>query len=507
VAKQRRPFAKGNPVLEKANAQAASFNAYDRPHDDLREFIARAERADEIVRIKGADWKLEMGTLAEIVNHARPEPPAILFEDVPGYPKGMRLLSGATNSSKRLAITLGLPVPKNPLDVVRAYRDRMKSHRPIAPKTVAKGPVFENVDRDGKVDVLKFPVPFLHEHDGGRYIGTDDLVIMRDPEDNWVNCATYRVMVQDKNHVSLWISPGKHGRQIREKYFRAGKPCPVLISCGHDPLLFLAGGNELKFGLSEYDYAGGHRGEPYEIVLSELHGLPMPAHAEIVLEGELIENVTAKEGPFGEFTGYYASSPSEQPVVEVKRVYYRNDPIIGIASPMRPPSDFSFSKCVMKAGMIWDEVERAGLSGVAGVWVHEFGGARMFNVIAIKQAYPGHARQAGLLAAGCQSASYLGRFVAVVDEDVDPTDLFDVMWAICTRCDPASDIDFVRRAWSGPLDPLLDKASSTNSRAIIDACRPFERLKDFPMVARASPELVQTVKEKFAGILGKIGCA
>ena len=100
--------------------------------------------------------------------------------------------------------------------------------------------------------------------------------------------------------------------------------------------------------------------------------------------------------------------------------------------------------------MIWDEVERAGLSGVAGVWVHEFGGARMFNVIAIKQAYPGHARQAGLLAAGCQSASYLGRFVVVVDEDVDPTDLFDVMWAVCTRCDPVEDIEFIRRAWIGP---------------------------------------------------------
>jgi len=494
-----------NTVLEKT--QATSFNAYDRPHQDLREFIARAERAGEIVRIAGADWKLEMGTLAEIVNHARPEPPAILFEDVPGYPRGMRLLSGATNSSKRLAITLGLPVPDNPLDVVRAYRDRMKTHRPIPPRVVAKGPVLENVDRDDEVDILKFPVPFLHEHDGGRYIGTDDLVIMRDPEENWVNGATYRAMVQDKNHVSVWISPGKHGRQIREKYFRAGKPCPLLISCGHDPLLFLAGGNELKFGLSEYDYAGGHRGEPCEIVLSELHGLPMPAQAEIVLEGEMVENVNAKEGPFGEFTGYYASSPSAQPLIHVRRVYYRNDPILGIASPMRPPSDFSFSKCVMKAGMIWDEVERAGLSGVAGVWVHEFGGARMFNVIAIRQAYPGHARQAGLLAAGCQSASYLGRFVVVVDEDVDPTDLFDVMWAMCTRCDPANDIEFVRRAWSGPLDPLLDKASSTNSRAIIDACRPFERLKDFPPVAQASPQLRRQVREKFAGILGRIGCA
>ena len=482
-----------------------SFNIYDRPHEDLREFIERAEAAGELLRIKGADWNLELGTLAEIIYHAKPQPPALLFEDIPGYPKGMRLLSGATNSSKRLAIVLGFPVPRNPLDVVSAYRDRMKIHRPIPPNTVKQGPVFENIDRDEQVDLFKFPVPRLHELDGGRYIGTDDLVIMRDPEENWINAATYRSMVRDRNHINIWMSPGKHGRQIREKYFRAGKPCPVLISCGHDPLLFLAGGNELKFGLSEYDYAAGHRGLPYDVVLSELHGLPMPAHAEIVLEGEMIADELGKEGPFGEFTGYYASSPSEQPVVHVKRVYYRNDPILSIASPMRPPSDFSFSKCVMKAGMIWDEVERAGLSGVKGVWCHEAGGARMFNVIAIKQAYPGHARQAGLMAASCQSGSYLGRFVVVVDEDVDPTDMFDVLWAMCTRCDPAQDIEFFRRAWSGPLDPILDRASSTNSRAVIDACRPFERLKDFPPVARASPELRSRVQEKFAAVLTKLG--
>src|SRR5262245_39417118 len=141
------------------------FNAYDRPHADLREFLARIEAAGELLKIPGADCKLEMGTLAEIVSHARPEPPAILFTDVPGYPPGMRLLSGATNSSKRLAITLGLPVPKHPLNVVRAYRDRMKEHRPLAPRTVSSGPVLQNVDRDDKVDLDQFPVPFLHEHD------------------------------------------------------------------------------------------------------------------------------------------------------------------------------------------------------------------------------------------------------------------------------------------------------------------------------------------------------
>ena len=75
-------------MLEKTQG-SQRFNDYERPHADLREFIARAERAGEVVSIKGADWKLEMGTLAEIVNHARAEPPAILFDDVPGYAKGM----------------------------------------------------------------------------------------------------------------------------------------------------------------------------------------------------------------------------------------------------------------------------------------------------------------------------------------------------------------------------------------------------------------------------------
>jgi UbiD family decarboxylase len=238
-------------------------------------------------------------------------------------------------------------------------------------------------------------------------------------------------------------------------------------------------------------------------VPSEIHGLPMPAHAEIGLEGEMIESQTTKEGPFGEFTGYYASSPSPQPLVQIKRVYHRNDPILAIASPMQPPSDFSFSKCVMKAGMIWDEVERAGLMGVTGVWVHEFGGARMFNVIAIKQAYAGHAKQAALLAASCQSGSYLGRFVVVVDEDVDPANLDEVIWAMCTRCDPAEDIDFIRRHWSGPLDPRLPRGVTWNSRAVIDACRPFDMLNEFPAVVKASPELRARVADKFAAQLAR----
>ncbi len=479
---------------------------YNTPHKDLREFIARAEEAGELLHAKGVHWDLEMGALAQAISHKRSEARAVLMDEIPGYPRGYRVLCGSTNSSKRLALALGFPEPGSPMDVVRAYRNRMKVHKPIAPRVVKSGPVLENVQRDGEVDLLKFPVPRLHEEDGGRYIGTDDIVVMRDPEPNWVNAATYRVMVHSKNHTGLWMSPGKQGRQIMEKYHKAGKPCPVLVSCGHDPLLFLAGNQEVRYGLSEYDYAGGHRGEPFDVILSELHGLPMPAHAEIVIEGEIPPGDMQTEGPFGEFTGYYASPQSPQPVIRVKRVYHRNDPILGIATPMRPPTDISFGKCIVKSGMIWDDVERAGLAGVQGVWVHEFGVGRLFNVISIKQAYAGHSKQAGMLAASCQSAAYLGRFTVVVDDDVDPSDLFDVMWAMCTRCDPATDIETIRNMWASPLDPVIApgaKAFQTN-RAIIDACRPFERLKDFPKVTRASPEVLAKVKEKFADLLAKV---
>ena len=187
-------------MLEKGQPQR--FNAYNSPHEDLREFIKRAEEAGEIVRIKGADPHLEMGTLGEIVNHARPEPPALLFEDVPGYPKGMRLISGATNSSKRLAITLG---PAGAVLPARRGAVLSRAHEAAqadpAQDRAAPARCSRTSTATTTVDLFKFPVPFLHEKDGGRYIGTDDLVIMRDPDGGWVNAATYRGMVHDKNHV------------------------------------------------------------------------------------------------------------------------------------------------------------------------------------------------------------------------------------------------------------------------------------------------------------------
>ena len=139
------------------------------PHKDLRDWLARVEGIGELMRVSGVEWNLEMGAVAEMIYQAKPDnPPAILFENIPGYPPAYRVLSGMTNSPRRLALTLGLPMPKHPLDVVRAYRDRMQRYQLVPNVFVNDGAVLENVDRDDDVDLYKFPVPFLHELDGGR---------------------------------------------------------------------------------------------------------------------------------------------------------------------------------------------------------------------------------------------------------------------------------------------------------------------------------------------------
>jgi len=468
-------------------------------YDDLRDLLAQFEDMGELEKLDGADWNLEVGAVSETVAAANPgRAPAILFDNIAGYPRGFRILSGAANAYRRLAVVLGLPEPEDETALVKAYRDRMRSDfKLIPPIEMDDGPVFENIDRDDDVDLLKFPAPFVHELDGGRYIGTDDLVIMRDPDTGWVNAGTYRVAVHDKNTAGLWMSPGKHGRFIREKYWDRDQPCPVLISCGQDPLLFLTAHSEIDVEVDEFAYAGGLRGRPIKVVKSELYGLPMPAHAEIVIEGEMMPGDMHLEGPFGEFMGYYASEASEQPAIRVRRVYYRNEPILTIAVPSRPPENFTFARATMKSSMIWDEVEKAGLPGVQGVWCHEAGAGRLFNVISIKQMYPGHVSQAGMLAATCHAGNYAGRWVIVVDEDIDPSNMFDVVWAMSTRCDPPEDIQYIKRSWSTPLDPMLRKPPFENNRAVVDACRPYDWKDDFPTVAEASPELKASIRAKW----------
>ena len=471
-----------------------------RPYEGVREWLNLVESMGELKLIEGADWNLEIGTMAELIYRERSGTiPALLFDRIKGYPQGFRILFGQHSSYRRLALAAGLPMDSIGLKLVSRFKNKLNTLQPIPPRIVKNGPIFENRMVGADVDLLKFPVPKVHELDGGRFIGTACIAVTRDPEEGWLNLGTYRAMVHDPKSVGLFMSSvGKHGRMHMEKYFKQGKPCPVVLCVGQDPLLLLAAGNPIELGYSEYDYCGGLRGRPFDLVEGEVTGLPFPAHSEIAIEGFLHPGDIKADGPFGEWLGYYGTRMEDTPVLRVERVYYRNEPILCVARPGRPPTDYSLAKGMIRASQVWDRVEKAGLPNVKGVWSLESGIGSLFNVISIKQAYPGHSRQALFLAAQVLGGAYNGRFVVVVDDDIDPTSEFDVLWAMATRCDPEHAVEIIRRCASGSLDVCIPPENKGHSsRCLIDACMPYHRRHQFPPIAESSEELKHQVREQW----------
>jgi 4-hydroxy-3-polyprenylbenzoate decarboxylase len=474
-------------------------------HNDLREWITQVDRLGQLKVLEDAHWDLEIGVITEEV--MRRQGPAILFDRIADFPPGYRVLVNSLGSAKRMALTLGLPLDVGIRELLSGWREKLRDLKPIPAKYVEDGPVLEEMYFDEAVDMLKFPAPKWHEHDGGRYIGTGSVDITKDPDDGWVNVGCYRVMVHDKGRVGFYIDPGKHGRMHRDKWLRGSELMPVAVSFGHDPAIFFSGGIEVPYGICEYDWVGGLKGEPVEVIRGPVTGLPIPANAEIVIEGYVNPSEQLMEGPFGEWTGYYASGRRPEPFIEVKGLYHRTDPIILGSAPAKPPAELSHFRAFLRAAAIHEQLEKAGLTGISGVWCHEVGGSRLFTVVAMQQLYAGHAKQVGTVASQCQAGAFLGRFVVVVDDDIDVMDLNDVMWAVCTRVEPASDIDILHHCWSGPLDLLIsperkEREEFYNSRAILDATRPFEWRDQFPLVAESSPEIREKFLKKWGDKLG-----
>ena len=476
------------------------------PYDDLRQWMAEADRLGELRTVTGASWQEDIGLCAEAVLHAD-DGPAVLFDEVPGCAKGFRLLMNIF-AGRRRNMTFGFPDELTKQELSNAYYDAYLRDPKIIPhQVVDDGPVFENIVTGEDVDLTVFPSPVWHENDGGRYIGTGCYSVTEDPDEKWLNLGTYRAMLHDKRSVGVLMVPGKHGHIHREKYFARGERMPLVMVLGGDPMAFFYGGFEAPYGVCELDIIGGIRGRPIKVVRGKITGLPFPADAEIVLEGYLDPNRREIEGPFAEWTGHYAGGASAAPVLEVEAIYHRNDPILLGVPPMgKGAEEMSRYRAVIRSAVLKQNILDAGVPDVRAVWCHEIGGARMLHGIAITQRYPGHARQAGHIAAQCRAAAYAGKFVVVVDDDVDVSNLEELIWAMITRSDPATSIDIIQGAWTSPADPRVtpeQRAAGdiTNSRAVIDACRPYHWREQFPMVNAPSAEVARKAREKFGFLL------
>src|SRR5687767_1003058 len=310
---------------------------------DLRSWIERVEQLGELQHVSGAHWDLEIGTISEI-NYRRKPPAALLFDDIVGYPRGQRVLTGRLCNPHRMALTLGLDPQLDTTGLIQALSGKPlqweKAAPQFEPQVVTSGPVLENVVAGRDVDLTRFPAPKWHEHDGRRYIGTGVAVVTSDPDTGRINVGAYRMMIQeDGRSATINAEAGKQGRAQYDRWFAKHGKAPVLASFGHDPLLLMVAGTEVPNTISEYAYAGAMVGERIKVIKGEITGLPMPAGAEIVAEGWIRPDRLLPEGPFGEWTGYYSGSYKPVPAMDIERLYFRNNPIILGTPPGKPPNE------------------------------------------------------------------------------------------------------------------------------------------------------------------------
>ena len=463
-------------------------------YKDLREFIKKLEEEGELHRIKKeVDWNIELGTIMRKVFDLRG--PAVLFEKVKG--SNITLLSGAMDTYKRYALGIG----ESSQDLRSLLKKVLEATKnPIKPVLVKDGVCKENMEKGKDIDLYKFPVPKWHELDGGRFIGTLGVVITRDPETGVRNVGIYRQQLHGKNKTGL-MALQQLGLMF-EKYSAMKKPMPIVTAIGVDPAILAASVCAVGYGEDELGIAGGLRGAPVELVKCETVDLEVPANAEIVLEGYIPfdESEWEEEGPFGEFPGYYGGLKAKRPVVNLTAVTYRNNPVFQGTFEGKPPSESTTIRAIGHTVGEWDKLLKSGVPGVKDVLATDMGCAAFIIVVSMdRHYYGGNARQ---IMEAIWATSNKGKWVIVVDDDIDIYDREQVEWALATRVQPHRDIVITSDRESAiNLDPSVDPSVrdypvQMGSRIGIDATIYFKGYK-FPPIARPTEEQMREIENKW----------
>jgi UbiD family decarboxylase len=468
----------------------------DHDVDSLREWLDKVEAMGELVRVtEPVDWDEEAGAISYMAGKTSGNP-AVLFENIRGHsPDAGQLLFNSLESPSRVALTVGEDPAGSVLDIIRGVKDKLKNR--IPPVTVApeSAPIYENVLTGDDIDLTALPTPKHWPLDGGRYLGTADAVITQDPDSGYTNVGTYRMMVHDEKHIGLYLSPGKDARLHIARAWKRNEPLRVAAVMGGDPSVFMMGTLALPHDVSEYEYIGGLKGRPLEVVPGATSGLLVPAHSELVVEGLIHPGAPRMEGPFGEFTGYYGRPEATAPLVEVTGIMRRDRPII--MNALMSDNPLTYSAIARSAG-VWNDLETMGVPGIKGVWHPS--PSRGLVVISIEQQYAGHAAQVLALAAQSASGAYFAKWFVVVDHDVDPTDNVQVQWAMGTRCNPTEDIDILRQTWSSWLDPTQNPPDERpyGSKALINACMEHRYLPVFSRRTKMRRSMYDQVRGRWS---------
>lgn len=400
--------------------------------DSIREFIESLDKNGDIVRIKErVDWELEAGAINR--RSYETEGPAVLFENIKDYP-GHRILGGSLGTYRRVAIALGLE-PDSPISIIhKEYEER--EHYPVKPLVVKTGPCKENIILGEDVDLCQFPAPMVHEGDGGRYLGTWDIIVTKDPETGWTNWGMYRFMINTRSTLAGDPSPISHlGVVFREKYLPKKRPMPMALVIGADPLCHMVATAGYGMGIDESVYAGALRRAPVELVKCETSDLMVPAHSEIVVEGEILPDGVAPEGPFGEYPGYRTGIARTGVLCKVKAITHRNSPILSLITLGIPVDDASVAAALTASISIKRRLLKHGIP-VTDVYAPPEGVTHLL-IVGVKQ---GGTEMAKRIKDVFLARRVMVNKIIMVDEDVDVFDVGKVLHAFAVKCHPINGV-------------------------------------------------------------------
>lgn len=440
---------------------------------DLRDFIEALNKHKELLRVDiPVHWMYEIGGWIRRSMDMRPKGPALLFENIKGYPPGFRLFSGGLGSYPRLAIALGLSPETPPKEIIDTYKRRIK--KPVEPQMVSTGPVKENILKGEQIDLYKFPVPWWTPRDGGRYIGTWHGIITKDAETGRRNTGLYRMMIHDRNHTGVGFLPFTHMGYHYAQRERAGKPLEMAVVIGGDETIPMVAATGFPPTVDELAVAGALREEPVELVKCETVDLEVPANTEIVLEGLLLPRERKPEGPFSEHTGYHGGPVRMRPIFQVTAILHRNDPIFRGCLLGKPTMEDHTLYDVIYSAAALDMFETHGPEGVTAVHCPPEGDSMSSMVIAMKPHYIGHSRNVGRTLVSSSVGKYM-KYIVIVDDDIDPFDFGQVWWAIVTRTQGSRDIEVLRFGTTSRSDPSVPRNQPEyTDKVIIDATKKLD---------------------------------
>jgi 2,5-furandicarboxylate decarboxylase 1 len=431
---------------------------------DMRSWIDQLEKAGALARIsKAVDPRTQMGAL---LWQSRDR--ALLFDNLAGFPD-WRCLGQAPGNVLLAPLAFGCHRNEMVPEFVRRVGN------PGATRIVKSGPVKERVMTGDEVDITKMPIHQAGVRDGGPFIASG-LMIAKDMSTGKRNMSFHRLQMKGPRKTGVLLYP-RHNWINFQKCENAGKGMPVAILVGHHPMYYFAAATTTEYGVDELEIASSLLQEEVELVKCETVDVEVPAHAEIIIEGEILPNVREKEGPFSEFQDYYLTGSGKNPVLQISAVTMRGDAIFKNLQNGAEVEGCVYHKVPMSAQILRRIRNVGGYADIKNVLVLPgiFG-----VVIQMTPHYYGEAKNV-LMAA--LSGEYQHPKIAIaVDEDVDIFNYADVLYAISTRVNPEEDCITIRGTKTHAMDPSCREIGTPGlagwqrigGKIMIDATKPPE---------------------------------